>query len=82
MTNGGDIPLYAFRHKKNILYYFNEDKWQAMPFRKFEHWVSTLHMGLMAYFSDWYTENLSSISSLQAGAHWQEKVSMRLIIAG
>jgi len=75
MDEGDYIPLYAFQHKKNILYYFNGNKWEVMQFSIFKQWVDTLHTELMAYFNDWYTQNLSSISSLQSGAHWQENVS-------
>ena len=75
MGTDEERPLCAFRHKKNILYYFDGEKWQIMPNNMFKSWLDSLYSReLMTYFKIWYTQNQNKLESLDSPPIYQKKL--------
>ena len=68
-------PLYAFQHKKNILYYFDGEKWQMMPVNMFKRWLESLYnKELMTYFKIWYAQNQNKLESIDSPPIYQKNL--------
>ena len=81
ITGAEERPLYAFRHNKNILYYFDGEKWQIMPDSMFKSWLDSLYRReLMTYFKIWYTQNQNKLESLDSPAIYQQ--NLKKILGG
>jgi len=75
MGAGEERPLYAFQHKKNILYYFDGEKWQLMPDDVFKEWLDSLYSKeLMTYFKIWYIQNQNKLASLDSPPIYQKNL--------
>ena len=75
MDDSDNRPLYAFRHKKHILYYFNGDIWQVMPYNMLKEWVNNLYYKkLMIYFNIWYEQNQNKLESIDSAPIYQKNL--------
>jgi len=72
--DGNTRTLYAFQHKKDILYYFDGNKWLVMQFRTFKELINALYSKLMVYFNIWYEQHQNKIAALDSSAKWQVSI--------
>ncbi len=74
IDNDDAIPLCAFQHKKDIVYYFDGTTWLIMQSNGFKKWINALHSTLLGYFNIWYSQHQSKIESLDSSPKWQENL--------